>query len=121
MPITAAQARRSLLNSSSESWSGTTYLRIVIPLDPVLRAVFSANHFVIADITTAFVDAPRCFNQCGRASRRKGSVAISMRLRTRPRHTLVGVKRGFCECGGGLRAKCDGAERQHGEDENGAA
>jgi hypothetical protein len=98
-----------------------TYLRIAIPLDPVLQAVFSANHFVIADITTAFVDAPRCFDKCARASRWKGSVAISMRLRTGPRHTLVGVKGGFCERGGGLGAKCDGAERQHGEDANRAS
>jgi hypothetical protein len=90
-----------------------TYLRIVIALDPVLRAMFSAYHFVIADITTAFVDAPRCFDKCARASRWKGSVAISTRLRTGPGHTLVGVKGGFCECGRGL-----GAERQHGEDEN---
>jgi hypothetical protein len=95
-----------------------TYLRIVIPLDPVLQAVFSAYHFVIADITTASVDAPRCFDQCARASRWKGSIAISRRLRARPGHTLVGVKSGFCECGGGLGAKCDGAERQHGDGEN---
>jgi hypothetical protein len=80
--------------------------------------VFSAYHFVIADITRAFVDASRCFDKCAGASRWKDGMSFSRRLRTRPRHTLVSVKGGLCECGSGLGAKCDDAERQHGEDEN---
>lgn len=38
-------------------------------------------------------------------------MAISTRLPTRPGHTLVDVEVGFSECGGGLGAKCDNAER----------